>query len=76
MYSVLHGRLAVSSRANLLTVYLTTAAFRALYMCTFYPKPLLATVVNSSESELKCFAWLVVSVTWRRIELYWLRLLH
>jgi len=43
--------------------FMTTAAFRALYMCTFYPKLLLATAVHSTESELKRFAWLVVSAT-------------
>jgi len=63
MYRVLHDRLAVTNKENLFIIYLTTATFRALYMCTFYPKPLLAAAVHSSESELKRFAWLVVSAT-------------
>jgi hypothetical protein len=60
---VLQCRLAVTSKQNLFKIYLTTAMFASLYMCTFYPKPLLATVLHSSESELKRFAWLVVSAT-------------
>jgi len=63
MYRVLYGRMAISSEENLFKIYLTTATFRALYICMFYPKPLLAAVVHSSESELKRFAWLVVSAT-------------
>jgi len=55
--------MAISSEENLFKIYLTTATFRALYICMFYPKPLLAAVVHSSESELKRFAWLVVSAT-------------
>jgi len=61
---------------DLFKICLTTATFHALYMGTFYPKLLLAAVAHSSESELKRFAWLVVSATRRRIERYWLQLLH